>query len=269
MSHQFPTGAQIVRGISLAAIAAALLSITTVLARAEAGDARKMLKAMSDYMAEQRSLSATYDTDVEVITQDLQKIQFTASGHVLVDRQAGLRATRTGGYADLELVVDGKKATVHNRHSKAFTSLDLAGSVEDVVERLRTRHFVEVPGADLLFANIYEQLTEDVLDAKHIGRGVVNGVECEHLAFRNLDTDWQLWIEVGEHPIPRKYVITSKTVAQAPQYTLRIKDLRTDVSSAPDTFTFKAPEGARQVALDAIGDIDEVPPGVPTGGSKR
>ena len=33
-----------------------------------------------------------------------------------------------------------------------------------------------------------DELTEDVLIAKRIGQGVVDGVECEHLAFRNFDT---------------------------------------------------------------------------------
>jgi hypothetical protein len=133
---------------------------------------------------------------------------------------------------------------------------------------LRAEHLVEVPGADLLLSTAYDQLTEDVVDAKHVGTGVVDGVECEHLAFRNHDTDWQLWVETGARPIPRKYVITSKAVAQAPQYTLRIKELRTDVPSDPGAFVFKAPEGTKQVALDALGDIDEVPPGTPAGGSK-
>jgi len=32
------------------------------------------------------------------------------------------------------------------------------------------------------------------------------GVECEHLAFRGHVTDWQLWIETGAKPVPRKYV---------------------------------------------------------------
>jgi hypothetical protein len=44
-------------------------------------------------------------------------------------------------------------------------------------------------------------------------RGAVIGVECDHLAFRNADTDWQIWIESGAKPIPRKYVITSKGIA--------------------------------------------------------
>ena len=187
---------------------------------------------------------------------------------MLVDRQAGLRATRTGGYADVELVFDGKVAIVHNRADKTFTRIAAPGSLDEMVQRLRSEHGIDIPGADLLLAKTFDQLTEDVIDAKHIGLGVVDGVECEHLAFRNQDTDWQIWVEAGAQPIPRKYVITSKTVAQAPQYTLRIKELRTDVQSDPAAFVFKAPEGAKQVAFDALGDVDEVPPGIPAGGTK-
>jgi hypothetical protein len=40
------------------------------------------LKAMSEYVAGQKSLSVTFDSDVEVITSDLQKLQFTSSGQV-------------------------------------------------------------------------------------------------------------------------------------------------------------------------------------------
>ena len=89
------------------------------------------------------------------------------------------------------------------------------------------------------------------------GLGVVDGVECEHLAFRGPDTDWQIWIETGAKPVPRKYVITSKTVAGAPQYTLRIKEWKADLS--PDVFVFKPAQGANKLALKDLTDIDEVP----------
>ena len=88
-----------------------------------------------------------------------------------------------------------------------------------------------LPGADLLLSNSYDALVAGVKEAKHIGRGVIDGRECEHLAFRNFDTDWQLWVEVGEKPIPRKLVITSKTLNSAPQYTLRVKTLEDRRSS--------------------------------------
>ena len=37
-------------------------------------DASKILKAITDYVASQNVISATYDTDIEVITDNLQKI---------------------------------------------------------------------------------------------------------------------------------------------------------------------------------------------------
>lgn len=70
--------------------------------------------------------------------------------------------------------------------------------------------------------------------------------------------------------MPRKYVITSKTLTGAPQYTLRIKDWKTDAFNDADTFVFKAPAGATKIDLDstAIADFDELPPGTPTGAKK-
>jgi hypothetical protein len=95
----------------------------------------------------------------------------------------------------------------------------------------------------------------------------VDGVECEHLAFRGHDTDWQIWIQAGSQPIPRKYVITSKTLPGSPQYTLRIKSWKTDAISDPDAFAFKPPEGATKVSLDSkeMAEFDEIPPGTETG----
>ena len=97
---------------------------------------------------------------------------------------------------------------------------------------------------------------------------MIDGVECDHLAFRNTDVDWQLWIEIGGRPIPRKYVITSKAVTGGPQYTLRIKDWKTDVPIAADSFSFKPPADAKKVEFAALAELDEVPPGAAPGGKK-
>jgi hypothetical protein len=93
-------------------------------------------------------------------------------------------------------------------------------------------------------------------------------VDCEHLAFRNAEVDWQLWVEIGARPVPRKLVITSKHVAGAPQYTLRIKEWKTDASVAPDAFVFKPPSNAKKVEFVALADIDEIPAGQVMGAKK-
>lgn len=235
---------------------------------AEENEATKILKAMSDYVTSQKSFSVKFDSDIEVITPAVQKIQFTSSGEVLVDRPGRLRVTRKGGYADVELVFDGQTVSVLGRHDNVYAQASAAGTIDQLVELLRDQYAVDLPGADLLLSNAFAVLSEDILDAKYIGHGVVDGIESDHLAFRNHDTDWQIWIERGERPVPRKYVITSKAVAGAPQYTLRITEWTSNAEIASNAFDFKPPAEARKVEVEALSGIDEVPAGVVEGETK-
>ena len=261
-------------GVALTKFALGLLAgmsitgVTAPAAWAEDGAAQSILKAMSDYVSRQENLSLKYDADIEVVTPTVEKIQFSASGDVTVGRPNKFRVSRTGGYAEVELISDGSTVTIHDRGANRFAQVPAAGTFDEVVDRLRTEAPLEIPGADLLLSKPYEELMAGVLEAKHIGRGVVEGVECEHLAFRNLDTDWQIWVEVGERPVPRKYVITSKAVGAAPQYTLRLREWKTGVSPAADAFAFKPPAGSSGVAITMLKDIDEIPAGVVPGGAK-
>jgi hypothetical protein len=172
-----------------------------------------------------------------------------------------IRATRTGGYADVELVFDGKTATVLGKNVNAFAQTDAPGSVDQLIDRLRDQYNVAMPGADLLLSRVYDELMADVIDAKHIGQGVIDGVECEHLV--NADADWQLWVEIGARPIPRKYVITSKAVTR-----------RAAIHAAHQGLANGRTGGCGCLCIQtaALRKIDEVPPGQPSAqatGGKR
>jgi hypothetical protein len=254
------------QGVVLGAILS--LSVSYVPnANAQSESPGKLLKAMTDYVGSQKSISVTYDSDIEVITSSLQKIQFTSSGQVQLSRPDKLRATRTGGYRDVEVVFDGKLVTVSDKDTKNYAQIEAAGTADQLIDVLREQHGVVAPGADLLLPNAFDVMMADVVEGAVIGKGVIDGVECDHLAFRNADSDWQIWIESGAQPIPRKYVITTKGVAQGPQYTLRIKEWKADV--AADAFTFKPDPAAKKLALGELGDIDEVPQGATKAGATK
>jgi len=254
-------------GLAFAVSLGAVAGLTIPHAWAAGDDALQILKAMSDYLASQKAISATFDSSLEVITPQSEKIQFNSSGTLLLHRPNQIRVTRTGGYSDVELLLDGKTATLYGKNINSYTQLDGLASVDQLIDALRERGMA-MPGADLLLGNVYDTLSADVIEAKHIGRGVIDGVECEHLAFRNPDTDWQLWVEVGANPIPCKFVITSKSVGEAPQYTLVIRDWKTDVPAEETAFAFTPPEGAKKVGLEALANLDEVPPAAPEKGQQ-
>src|SRR5262245_9207455 len=253
-----------VRLLIAGALTLAVVSWTSG-ASAQSDDALQILKKMSDYLASQSTVSVSFDTDIEVITSDLEKIQFASSTELEMSRPDKLHAHRVGGYADVELAYDGKIFTFYGKHINSFAQMADAGTIDQLADHLTGNDGIAAPGADLLRSDVYDALASDVLEAKHIGRGVINGVECEHLAFRNHDTDWQIWIEVGARPVPWKFVITSKTVAQAPQYTLRMREWKTGVQLTAKTFELQPPQGATKIAFESLQGIDEVPPGVAPG----
>jgi hypothetical protein len=222
-------------------------------------DAKQIFKAMSDYLASQKTISATFDTAVEVITPAMEKIQFASSGTLLMTRPSAINVTRTGGYSDVQMIFDGKAVTIFGKNINGYAQIDAPGTLDQLIDTLRDRGMA-IPGADLLLSNVYDTLVGEVIEAKYIGHGVVGGVECDHLAFRSQETDWQLWIERGDKPLPRKYVITTKSVGAAPQYTLVINDWKTDVETTAADFTFTPPEGAQKLGQDALAELNDVPP---------
>jgi hypothetical protein len=60
--------------------------------------------------------------------------------------------------------------------------------------------------------------------------------------------DWQIWIEKGERPLPRKMLVTSLSQVSQPQHSeVMTWDLSPKID--PAMFTFVPPEGANRIAI--------------------
>jgi len=224
---------------------------------ADETQAKDILKAMSDYLAAQKAISFDFDSLLEVVTKEDQKLGLASSGTVTLNRPDKLRATRTGGFANVELVFDGKTLTMLGKSAKAYAQVAAPGSIDHLVDELRTKYQRPVPAADLLMSDPYGQLMPEVVDTKDLGSGVIRGVECDHLAFRTNEVDWQIWVAQGKQPYPCRYVITSKKMSGSPQYTIDVSSWKTgaDVASG---FNVEIPAGTKKVNPGDVPNFDEL-----------
>jgi hypothetical protein len=256
---------------SVVIFAAALISVIgsgmPLEARADEAAAKALLKAMSDYVAGQKSISFSFDSDLEIVTKDKQKLALASSGTVTLNRPDRVHVTRHGGFADIEAIFDGKTLSLAGRNANVYGQVDVPGSIDHLIDELRDTYHRPVPGADLLQSNLYDALMPLVVDVKDLGSGVIGGVECDHLAFRNNEVDWQIWIAQGARPYPCRYVITSKLVDDGPQYSVRIRDWKAGNEVASDDFSFKIPDNAKKMQLKDL-DTDELPKIFSVGGPK-
>lgn len=233
--------------IPAALAGAALVVLVAAAARADDNSAKKILKGMSDYMAAQKTLSFNYDAALDVVTSEDQKLTLLSSGAVTLQRPDKVRVTRSGGFADVEVVFDGTTLTLHGKNLNVFAQVNAPGSVDHLVDELQEKLQRPMPAADLLLTNSYDELMSDVIDIKDLGSGVVGGVECDFLAFRKKEIDFQIWVAQGDKPYPCRYAITSRASPGAPQYSIQIRDFKTGSDVAAADFSFKNPTGATQV----------------------
>src|SRR5215211_1684853 len=232
-------------------------------------DAERLLRAMSDYLAKQELVSFDYDATLEVVTEAGQKLGLASSGTVVLRRPDRVRATRHGGFVDAEMVFDGRTFTLLGRNANAYTQIEVPGTVDHLVDELRDRYGRPLPAADLLLANPYEALMGEVFDSKDLGSGVIGGAECDWLAFRTEEVDWQVWIAQGERPYPVRYVIATKGMAHEPQYTIEFRNWRTGADVGDVDFAFRPPEGAASITLDQAREkVGELPAHFRRGGTQ-
>lgn len=232
-------------------------------------EAKALVKTMSDYMAKQKSVSFAYDTSLEVVTKERQKLLLASSGTMDIARPDKIRAIRSGGFANVEITFDGKTLTLLSKDNNLYVQFEVPGTIDHLIDELRDKYHRPVPGADLILSNVYDELMRDVVDVKDLGSGVIGGTECDHLAFRTKEVDWQIWIAQGEHPYPCRYVITSTQVEQGPQYSFQISDWKSATDLTPKDFSFKAPTDAKRVDdPKQLVDIDELPDNFVVGDTK-
>ncbi|MEE8294875.1 MAG: DUF2092 domain-containing protein [Sphingomonadales bacterium] len=221
-------------------------------------DATDILRSMSDYMGSLESFSYNFDADTEVLLTNGQKLQISSSGELKVQRPDGIRFARKGGERSGVIYFDGTALTFYGEIMNVYFQLESPGTIDDAINNLRDELGVDAAGADLIYADLYEGIMEDVSSADYWGLAVVDGIEAHHLAFREGEVDWQIWVQTGETPVPLKYIITTKWMTGAPQHSYRLRDWNLNPDFASDLFQFTPPEGSTKVesiSTDHLGEI--------------
>jgi hypothetical protein len=180
------------------AAATGLAAVLATPAAADEATARQLVKAMSDYVAAQTAIAFDYTSTLDVVTTDGLTISLASSGSVALARPDRFRMTRTGGFADVEMVFDGKTATLLGKNLNAYAEIEAPGSIDQLIDTLRETYNLSPPGADLLAANPGSALAGSITAALDLGSGVINGLECDHVALRAEDVDVQVWIAQGD-----------------------------------------------------------------------
>ena len=145
------------------------------------------------------------------------------------------------------LVYDGRSLTLYNPRDKVYAQVAAPDTLESMLEFARTKLDIVAPAGDLLNKNAYDILMDGVTDGFVVGEAVIEGVRCDHVAFRAPHVDLQVWIQQGAQPLPRKFVITTRDLDNAPQFAVTVTKWNLKPTFGAQAFVFTPPAGAKRV----------------------
>jgi hypothetical protein len=204
------------------------------------------LERMGSYLRAQSSIKL----DAEMTTDDLlpsgQKVQYGGTAQLKVRRPDRLRADVVGDRKNEQMFYDGKTFTIFQPRLNYYARFDAPPTLAELVDLAEKRYGIDLPVADLFYWGTDKSRIGEIRAATKVGSSTVRGVACDHYAFRQTDVDWEICIEPGGRPLPRKLVITTTAERAQPQHQVVMNwDLNPRLNE--QDFTFTPPPTAHRI----------------------
>ena len=208
------------------------------------------LRRMGEFLREQRTFTVSGETSTDEVLDTGQKIQLESTVELKARRPDRLRVDIDSDRKQRSLYYDGTTFTVFGERVGYYAQVPAPPTIAETIEQIQDRLGISMPLVDLFYWGTKDSDEAAIVGAVDIGPSRVNGVDTEHYVFRQADVDFQLWIETGAKPLPRKLVITTLSEPAQPQHSVLMTwNLSPELDEAE--FRFVPPAGAQRIVFQA------------------
>ena len=207
------------------------------------------IKDMSNYLKSANTVAITSQSSLDVVTNDGQRIQLDGVTRYKV-RKPGFVIDYNSDIKDRRFIYDGKTFTVYSPKLGFYAQAPAPATNKEVLDLIYERFGISLPLEDLFRwgDGSNEDRIKALKSAYEVGSATVDGVATDHFAFREADVDWEVWIQKGDQPLPRKLVIVDRTDPARPTFTSRLSWQINPTFSDAD-FTFVPDANAKKIQL--------------------
>jgi hypothetical protein len=216
-------------------------------------DAVAEVKKMSAYLRTLKSYQIIDDVTEDDVLEDGLIVQHESKVDYLLARPNRLRIDVTSDERHRLYLYDGKNFTVWARLVNYYATVPAPPTIGELIDNVNEKYDIDLPLYDLYNWGTKEDDVNKIKTAVDVGPSAVNGVTCEHYAFHQEGVDWQIWIQLGEFPLPRKLVITTLTDDARPQHSDTLT-WNLAPSFNDGAFAFDPPADAKRVLLEGEKD---------------
>ena len=208
-------------------------------------EAQAVVDHMTAYLRTLKTFSIDSQSTRDEVVAFGYKVQHNEHAVLTAQLPNKLRAEVSGDLRDRTVVYDGAKIVLYSPDDGVYARTPAPDNISKLVDNLLDAG-IEMPMVDVLYQAGVGTLTEQVRGGVLVGDSTIDGAECDHLAFRQATIDWQLWVEKGAKPVPRKIVITTRYSVGDPQYQAVMRwNLQPKIDKS--TFVFTPPKDTNEI----------------------
>jgi hypothetical protein len=214
-------------------------------------DAIAALNRVGTYLRELKAFQIRAAITSEEVLDDGQKVEVDSAADLLVSRPNKMRLEASGDRQNRLFLYDGKTFTLFAPRMKLYATVPAPPTLIELADKLQEKFDIELPLVDMFYWGTERAEVGQIKSAIDLGTSSVEGVTCEQFAFRQPGIDWQLWIQKGDYPLPRKLVISTLDDEARPEYT-SVYTWNLAPSFNDTAFVFDAPKEASQISFAEV-----------------
>ena len=207
------------------------------------------IKDMSNYLRAANTLAITSQGSLDVVTNDGQRIQLDGTTTYKV-RKPGFVIDYVSNIKSRRFIYDGKTFTVYSPKLGFYAQAPAPATNREVLDTIYSKYGISLPLEDLFKwgDGSNADRIQALKSAYEVGSATIDGVDTDHFAFREEDVDWEVWIQKGDQPLPRKLVIIDRTDPARPTFIARLS-WQVNPTFTDADFTFVPDANAKKIQL--------------------
>ena len=231
----------------------ALLSIPTVAGQEVEADgiiqprADRILRQMGEYLGTADEFRFQVEITYDSVRSTGQKILLGGRADASLQRPNRFHAYYEGDRRHSHAIFSNGTFTYFDVTKNLYSRMKIPADLDDALDMVFDSVGISAPAADFLYADPYLTLIENARSGYVVGRHPVGGTPCHHLAFTHDAIDWQIWIEDGPRPVPRRLVITYKDEFGEPQVTTTFVEWDFQPRLSSSHFEFDPPADSAEI----------------------
>jgi hypothetical protein len=156
----------------------------------------------------------------------------------------------TGDDGSVKLLFDGKAIVLYGVEQGQYASIPVPGNIDAALDAVEERTGTDFALADLLSDDAAKSLLAGVTSGGQVGTSTIDGIRCRHFFFIQApDMEVELWLEDNERSLPRRYLVTYRSLPGRPTFIADLSDWDFSIRASDSEFEFAPPAGVTKVEL--------------------